>query len=389
MTDRTISDRLRWWMEARFGLFLHWGVYAITARGEWEMRTNHVPPDEYARLADEFNPQHYDAREWVAYAQDAGMKYMVLTTRHHDGFCLFDSKVSDFTAPKTAAKRDLVADFADACHSMGMRVGFYYSLGDWRFHGTEPSGSSRPEDHDRMVEQAHSQVRELMTQYGKVDVLWYDGGWVGDIWRSAELNRMVRRLQPDIIINDRSRTPEDFGTPEGEVHALDRPWEACFTTNNSWGYRPGPRGYKSVEHLLGILADCAGQDGNFLLNVGPDADGRVPRESVERLQALGEWLRTYGEAIYGTRGFHLADHPYGATTRRGNTVYLLCHHLWPGETMPFAWCPHRIKSACVLPSRKPARVEQKGDRVWLHGLPHHAPNRYMSVIELQIEEGSR
>lgn len=365
-----ISERMRWFIEAKFGMFIHWGVYAITGRGEWEMHTNHVPPDEYARLADEFNPRHYDAREWVAYAQDAGMKYMVLTTRHHDGFCLFDTKASEFTSARTAAKRDFVAEYAEACHSMGMRMGFYFSLGSWGYPGLV---GPRPANFDPtvwepMVEETYTEIRELMTNYGKVDILWYDGPYPSaEIFRPTELNAMVRKLQPGILINNRSGPDEDFGTPEGEVRALDRPWEVCFSMNNSWGYRPGPRGYKSVEHLLGILADAAGRDGNFLLNVGPDADGRFPRESVERLQAVGEWLRTYGEAIYGTRGFHLANQPYGGTTRRGNTVYLLCHHLWPGETMPFAWCPHRIVSACVLPSRKPAIVEQKGDRVWLRG----------------------
>ena len=286
MSTQTVPEHMKWWVDARFGMFIHWGVYSIPSRGEWVLYQEHMTNDEYARLADEFDPRSYRPAEWVKLAADAGMKYVVLTTRHHDGFCLFDSKVSDFTAPKTAAGRDLIAEFAEACHSAGMRMGFYYSLVDWRFPGILPPGT-KPylKDWEPMVEQAHAQVREILTNYGKVDILWYDGcnPHDPDFWRSQELNAMARDLQPDIIINNRAALPADYGTPENRVIAEQRPWEACYTMNDSWGNCATDRNYKSPKELLHLLISCVSQSGNLLLNVGPDRDGVVPAEATERL----------------------------------------------------------------------------------------------------------
>ncbi len=313
-----MSNRLAWWQEARFGMFIHWGVYAIPGRGEWVMYQEHFTNEEYARFADAFNPTDYKPAEWIAMAQDAGMKYMVLTTRHHDGFCLFDSAASDFTAPRTAAGRDLVAEYADACHAAGMPMGFYYSLEDWRFPGQLPH---LPKKEDAvympMVEQAHAQVRELCTNYGKVDVLWYDGGFPSGLWRPEELNGMVRHLQPEIIINDRAGIPEDFGTPENVIVPQDRPWEACYTMNDSWGYARNDRNYKSPGEILRLLGTCVAHNGNFLLNVGPDADGRFPPEAVDTLRHVGRWLRDNGPGrlrgrfIARDRARARLDHPRG------------------------------------------------------------------------------
>ena len=382
------ADRIRWWQQARFGMFIHWGIYALTGRGEWEMYTNHWPVAEYSRLADRFQPRFYNPTEWVAIARDAGMKYVVLTTRHHDGFCLFDSRVSDFTSTRTAARRDLVAEYAEACHKAGMPMGFYYSLGSWRFPGlTEGKPVQDLSVYGEMVEQTHAQVRELCTNYGKIDILWYDGAYPDQkIFRAAKLNAMVRRLQPHILINDRSGQPEDFATPEGEVRAEKRPWEACITMHSTWGYRPGERGYKPIPHLIALLCQASALGGNLLLNVGPDADGRIPGPAIERLRAIGSWLRVHGEAIYGTTPFHTPHIYLGATARKGNKVYLMIHHMWPGSTVPFAWFPHRVQEACLLSTGQKVRVEQKGDRVWLHDLPENWPEPNVPVIALTIEE---
>jgi len=380
------TDRMAWWLEARFGMFIHWGIYSVPARTEWAMYLEHFPKEEYAKFAQEFTAKHYRPKDWVALAQDAGMKYMVLTTRHHDGFCLFETATNDYSAPKTAARRDLIAEYAYACHEAGMRMGFYYSLEDWRFPHQLPH---LPKWEDMsvympMVEQAHAQVRELMTNYGKVDILWYDGGFPSGIWRSEELNAMVRSLQPEIIINDRSGVPEDFGTPEQHITAQDRPWEACMTMNDTWGYTVGDTNYKSVQQLLGMLIQCAVQRGNLLLNVGPDPEGRIPAPAAERLRAVGTWMRANGWAIHGAGPGVLTTWGLGWNGRVGNTLTIYVQR-WPGSTIPLGWVGNRVLSAKVLSTGQKAVVEQKGDRVWLRELPQYAPDPDVTVIELEIE----
>ncbi|MBC7236076.1 MAG: alpha-L-fucosidase, partial [Chloroflexi bacterium] len=298
------TGRMQWWESARFGMFIHWGVYAIPARGEWVMYQEHIPHQEYAPLAKQFSPTHYDPDEWVRLAKSAGMKYMVMTTRHHDGFSLFDSQVSDFTAPKTAAKRDLIREYVEACHRGGMRVGFYYSLLDWRYPAYFRGPKADPEGWKELVDYVHAQVRELCSNYGRIDILWYDGGWpyTAEDWRSAELNAMVRELQPEIIINNRSQLPEDFDTPEQHVRASEpgRPWEACMTLNDSWGYNQADDNWKTPKQVLMYLVRCAHGGGNFLLNVGPQPDGAIPKESVRILETVGRWLERNGGSIYDT-----------------------------------------------------------------------------------------
>ena len=381
------SDHLNWWQDARFGMLVTWGLYAIPAHGEWIMYQEHIPFAEYKNLADQFNPQSYHPEEWVALAKEAGMKYMVITTRHHDGFCLFDSKVSDFTSVKSAAGRDLIAEFAAACHKAGMPLGFYYSLVDWRFPGVLPHGT-RLDDHTykAMVDQAHAQVRELLTNYGKVDILWYDMlvPYDPQLWRTGDLNKMARQLQPGIIINDRAGVSADFGTPENTIIAQNRPWEACYAMNRTWGYARYDRNYKTVHELLRLLGSCASQGGNFLLSVAPDADGRINIESTERLQSIGCWMKTNGKAIYGAGPSPVGAPNLGMETRKGDKVYLLIQR-WPGTTVPLAWVGSRVASAVLLANGQMARIEQKGDRVWLHDLPAFPPDPYLTVIELTFD----
>ena len=381
------NSSLKWWQDARFGMFIHWGVYSLAGRGEWLFYQEHFSVDEYARLADQFTAEGYDPVEWVAIAKDAGMKYMVLTTRHHDGFCLYDSRVSDFTAPKTAAGRDLVAEFVEACRAADMKIGFYYSLCDWRFPGTIPRFPLQPDKiYLPAVEQAHAQVRELCTNYGPIDILWYDGIHPGnpELWRSVELNAMVRKLQPNILINNRAAVPEDFGTPEMVITPESRPWEACYTMNRTWGYAKYDRNFKSPAEIIRLLTTCVADNGNLLLNVGPDGDGRFPIESVEVLRYVGAWLRGNGEAIYGAGRAPFGAPALGLATRNGNKIYL-CIQRWPGSTAALAWCGSKVVSAKVLSTGQPARIEQRGDRVWLHDLPEYPPDPLMPVIELNLE----
>ena len=387
MPDMAANDRLAWWREARFGMFIHWGVYAIPGRGEWILYQEHIPFEEYAKLADAFRPAAYDPHNWVRLAQEAGMKYMVLTTRHHDGYCLFESQVSDFTSAKTAAGRDLVAGFVDACRAANMRFGFYYSLVDWRFPGVLPVSVRRDASvYEPMVEQAHAQVRELLTNYGPVDILWYDMMTPHDtaLWRSEELNAMVRQLQPGILINNRAGLPEDFGTPENQVVPEERAWEACYTMNRSWGCCPSDRNYKSTSELIRLLVSCVSDGGNFLLNVSPDADGQIPAPQRERLKEVGRWMHVNGKSIFGGGPTPFGAPALGMATQVGNRVYLHIQR-WPGTTLPFAWCGTKVSGARVLATGHEARIEQDGDRVWLHDLPEEAPDPHLPVIELTFE----
>ena len=383
---KTPEERITWWQEARFGMFIHWGVYSIPERGEWLLYQEHIPFNEYKLLADQFTAKNYNPADWVALAQESGMKYMIIGTRHHDGFCLFDSKYSDFTAVKSAAGRDLITEFVAACRAAGMRIGFYYSLINWHFPGILPRRPDIPDSVlQPIVEQAHQQVRELCTNYGKIDILWYDGMWPNDInrWRTRELEQMVRTLQPDIIINDRAGLPGDFATPENTVSPSTRPWESCYSMNRTWGYARYDRNYKTPHELIRLLAACVDGNGNFLLNVAPRADGKIPVEMIENLRYIGQWLKVNGEAIYGAGSSPIITPNLGLNTSKGDKVYLLIQR-WPGATIPIGWCGSKVKSATLLFNGQKARIEQQGDRVWLRDLPAYPPDPFMPVIELEF-----
>jgi len=401
--------RCAWFEEARFGMFIHWGLYSLLGRGEWAMFFERIPKEEYARLAERFSPERFDPGAWASLAKRAGMNYMVLTTRHHDGFCLFDSRVSDFTSTRTAAKRDFVAEYVSACRKAGLRVGLYYSLLDWRFPGYfDPKG--QPESAREMVDQVHAQVQELMSNYGKIDYLFYDGEWVpgieyhrslaestkespsiAEFWRSRELNQMVRRLQPEIVINNRSGLAEDVDTPEQYVVASPpgRLWESCMTIGDYWGYHRWENEFKSSARLVRTLASSVSGGGNFLLNVGPKPDGTVQREQVERLEDVGSWLAVNGEAIYGCgRPPEGMNARYlGCLTARGKTVYLHIH-AWPGTEAVFVSETVRFSRAKILSGNVEVAVRhEKPGRVILSGLPPEPPDPKATVIALTIAGG--
>jgi alpha-L-fucosidase len=385
------SEHMRWWLEARYGMFIHWGVYAIPARGEWVMHQEHIPHEEYSPLASQFSPKKYDPDAWVRLAKEAGMRYMVLTSRHHDGYSLFDSAVSDFTAVKTAASRDLLRAFVEACHRGGMPVGFYYSLLDWRypayFRGPQKDATGWAE----LVSYVHAQVRELCSNYGKLDILWYDGGWpyTAEDWRSQELNAMVRQLQPGIIINDRSQLPEDYDTPEQHIAASEpgRAWEACLTLNGSWGYNEADTDWKTPKQVLESLLRCASGGGNLLLNIGPKADGSVPAESERVLRQVGEWLKVNSGSVYGTDGSPFSTST-GLTTVKGSTVFV--HVLrWPGRQLTIPRVLNTVRSAHMLADGQPVTFTQHADRVMLDRLPGRAPDALDTVIVLELDGAPR
>ncbi len=389
-------ERLKWFHEARFGMFIHWGLYSLLERGEWAMYVEKIPKEEYARLAGKFNPKKFDADAWAGLAAEAGMKYMVLTTRHHDGFCLFDSQVSDFTSVKTAAKRDFVADYVKAARKAGMKVGFYYSLLDWRFPGYfEPK--KLKDSAEAMVHQYHAQVRELLTQYGKIDVLWYDGHWLpsdpeanlAEFWRAKEINAWARKSQPHIIINNRCGLDEDLDTPEQHVTAsvAGRGWESCMTIGDScgWGYIHNNPNMKSVTQLLQNLVTAASGDGNYLLNIGPKPDGTVRQEESRRLLAVGQWMQRHGEAIYGCGRCNLNGGMVGMWTAKEKVGYL--HILrWPGEEAVVAGVKTKAVSAELLTTGAKVGIRQEHNgRLVLTGLPKNPPDPHISVIKVTFE----
>jgi len=378
-----------WFNQARFGMFIHWGVYSILARGEWVRLIERIPSAEYEKLAWRFNPKNYHPEKWVELAQQAGMKYMVLTTRHHDGFSLFDSEVSDFTAPKTAAKRDLVVEYVEACRRKGMRIGFYYSLLDWRYPAYFAGPKKDPDGWASFLKYVLAQVREICTNYGRIDVLWYDGGWPwsAEDWQSSRLNAMVRKLQPDIVINNRSMLPEDFDTPEQHITAPSDPkrmWESCMTINDNWGYSAADRNWKSVRQLIHNLVHCTGGGGNYLLNVGPRADGTIPLPSVRRLKKIGTWMRANGESIYRSERCPFGGGMIGPTTAGGNRVYLHIFR-WPDRKASVACVKNKVLSAHILATGQEVKVAQQEDRVFLSDMPRKAPDPYDSVIAMELD----
>jgi alpha-L-fucosidase len=401
---RTNTEQLEWFKNAKLGLFIHWGLFSLTGRGEWVMRLEMIPNDEYATFADDFKPERFDADEWALAAKRAGMTYMVLTTRHHDGFCLFDSAVSDFTSVKTAAKRDFVAEYVEACRRHGLGVGLYYSLGDWRFGFPKVSGTA--EEAEQMVAQAHGQVRELLSQYGKIDILWYDGTWkypslVGDthaeiaqFWNSKKLNAMARDLQPEILINNRSGLPEDFGTPEQEVKPdPNRVWECCMTIGDyrGWGYLKHDPTTKTSAQLINSLVTAITSGGNFLLNVGPGPDGVIMPEEANRLEEIGRWVSTYAEAIYGTIPSEIKGAACGFCMKKKHedTHYLFVLH-WPGPEGVIVSDPGlHVTEANLLPSGRRLLVTHKnGHRLVLSGLPSEPVDPYCSVVKLACKRNS-
>lgn len=354
------EKRVAWFQRARFGMFIHWGLYAIPARGEWVRSTEQMPEAEYMRYFKEFDPVDFDPAAWARAAKDAGMQYVVLTAKHHDGFCLFDSQYTDFKSTNTRCGRDLVAEYVEAVRGAGLKVGLYFSLLDWHHpdyphYGdanhpmrNHPEYGNENRDFDRYLDDMHAQVRELCTNYGRLDLLWFDfsyGQLRGEAWRASELVDMVRRLQPDVVIDNRLEvsgegygslaageptpfhgdfvSPEQIIPPNGiqDVHGNDLVWEACVTMNNHWGYCAADRCYKPASMLLRKLVECVSKGGNLLLNVGPDARGNIPEESLERLESMGRWMKKNGGSVCGCGKAELPKPDYGRVTARGDRLY--------------------------------------------------------------------
>ncbi|MEX3615203.1 alpha-L-fucosidase [Paenibacillus glucanolyticus] len=427
------NQRVQWFQNDRFGMFIHWGLYSIPARGEWLRSSEQMSIEDYQTYFDEFDPVDYNPREWAKAAKKAGMKYAVLTAKHHDGFCLFDSKLTDYKSTNTKAGRDLVQEFLEAFREEGLKVGLYFSLIDWhhedypaygdRIHPMRGNESFKrdPKDFDRYLDYMHGQVRELLTGYGKLDIMWFDFSYDtmrGEVWRATELMKMIRELQPHILIDNRLEgsgesggsiytsdpsiysgdfaSPEQIIPPHGVVDETGAPipWEACITLNNNWGYAAADRNYKSSTTIIRKLVECVSKNGNMLLNVGPDAKGVIPKESLDVLEEIGDWMSKNSDSIYGCAA---ADYPkpeWGRYTQKGNKLYA---HVFEESIGPInlIGMADKVKKARLLAdgyelflSRPWSAAEFTEDAFVNFARPEHftypLPDKRNTVIELEL-----
>jgi len=391
---------LEWFRQARFGLFVHWGPSSLTgqeiswSRGgvrpgvpqndpTWGDISNSqrigVPSEEYDNLYRRFNPVKFDARKWVALAKAAGMRYVVFTSKHHDGFCMFNSQLTDFDIMSSPYGQDICKELADACHAAHIPLGWYYSPPDWH----QPDYYT--ENHDRYIRYFHNQIRELLSNYGKIGIMWFDGLFcTGDKLDSNTLYKMIRKLQPGILINNRlAPLPGDYDTPEQSVGRFQdqRAWESCITIGDQWGYRPNEN-IKSLKKCIQTLVRCACGDGNLLFNVGPNPFGEIEPEQAKRLEEMGKWLKRYGESIYGTRGGPYILGQIGGSTRDRKTIYI--HVLdWRAGVLTLPPIPAKVKR-CKALTGGTVHYSQDDDGIRI-SINEDARNDIDTIIVLELD----
>ena len=429
------DDRMKWWREARFGMFIHWGVYAVPAGiykgqkinriGEWIMNRGKIPVTEYQEFAKEFNPVKYDPDAWVRMAKDAGMKYIVITSKHHDGFALFDSKASKWDmVDATPYGKDLLKPLAEACRKYGIKLGFYYSQAqDWNNPGgaasrkvasegwanpdsvaidaytQSHSGHWDPAQTTKTMSQyiddvAVPQVKELLTNYGDVAVLWWDTPTDMTDEFAEKLNALLK-LQPNIITNDRLKRPNypgDFKTPEQRIPNLKeldgKDWETCMTMNETWGYKSGANDWKSLKTIIQNTVDIASKGGNYLLNVGPKADGTFPQESIDLLKGMGQWMKVNGESIYGTKASPFGLFTWGRCTKKengNNTILYFSIFDWPKDgKVAIPGLKNEIMSVKLLANSSSLKTESNNDGLIIK-VPEKALDENATVIKVEVK----
>ena len=395
--------------DSKFGIFLHWGLYAMLATGEWTMTNNNLNYKEYAKLAGGFYPSRFSAKEWVSQIKASGAKYICFTTRHHEGFSMFKSKYSDYNVVDASPfKRDIVKELADECHRQGIDIHFYYSHIDWQREdaplGRTGLGTGRPVDKqnwDSYYTFMNNQLTELLTNYGKVGAIWFDGWWDQDInpsfdWRLPEQYALIHRLQPACLIgNNHHQTPfegEDFQMFERDLPGENTaglsgqsvsqlPLETCETMNGMWGYKITDQNYKSTKTLIHYLVKAAGRNANLLMNIGPQPDGCLPAVAVQRLKEMGEWMKTYGETIYGTRGGRVSPRDWGVTTEIDNKIFVHILNL-KDRSLFLPITDKNAKRAVDYVSRKAVKMQkcQGGVLITLDSVPTDVDK----VVEIQM-----
>ena len=387
-----IMSRTEWFRQARFGMFIHWGAYSVPARGEWVKTREKMTTEQYQKHVDAFVPSNYKPVKWATIAKNAGMKYAVMTAKHHDGFCMFDSKLTEYKITNNMPGRDFVREYLEAFRGQGLKVGLYYSIIDWH-HKDYPNVGNHPMrgisewdkkqyNWDNYLDYMHKQIEELMTQYGKIDVLWLDysfDDYENEKWKAKELVEMIRKHQPDIILNNRLVANHgissvardfkgygDFSTPEQGVpdkglvdtYGNPIPWETCLTLNNSWGYNSTDTHWKSAELIIHTLVNCVSKNGNLLLNIGPDSQGTIPQQSVKTLNEVGNWMAVNGESVYGCKKSDLPKPDWGYFTQADNVIYahLTNPIIGPLNIRNYA---DKVDKIIVLPTQKEASTAVK------------------------------
>lgn len=420
------DQRMKWFREARFGMFIHWGVYSVPAGewkdkkgyGEWFLEETKIPVSEYGKFVKEFNPVKFDAKEWVRIAKDAGMKYIVITSKHHDGFGLYRSELTDWCIKSSPFQRDPLKELAEACKEAGITFCFYHSIMDWHHSdwGTRRKwndvATGEP-DMDRYTTYMKAQLKELLTNYGPIGILWFDGEWEKP-WtneRGVDVYNYIRSLQPNLIVNnrigkgragmngmDKDKGVGDYGTPEQEIPATGFgagvDWESCMTMNNHWGYNKNDQNWKSSESLVRNLIDCASKGGNYLLNVGPTSEGLIPGPSVERLAEMGKWTKANGESLYGTTASPFKSLKWGRCTQKpcdaaqGRPGKLYLHVFnWPADgKLVVPGLKSKVSNAYLLSGAGKAKlaVTEEGDSKVV-AVGEKAPDAIASVVVLEIE----
>lgn len=419
------DERMEWWRDSKFGMFIHWGAYSIIGgeRGtkiagggaEWAMDKLDYTIEDYEKFPKMFNPTMFDADAWVTMAKNAGMKYIVITSKHHEGFGLWDSEVSDYDVIDVSPfKRDIIKELAEACKKQGIIFCFYYSIVDW--HHPHAQGNLYPNynigqrDDPSVVNPKFPkyfknymkpQVKELLTNYGDVGVVWFDGDWISDYTTEMgkELYDFIRDIQPNTIVNNRvdkgrmgmegmdkeGNFAGDFGTPEQEIPdtGIDSDWEACMTMNGSWGYKPSDHKWKSSEDLIQKLVDIVSKGGNFLLNIGPDGYGRFPSESIRRLNAMGEWTKKNGESLYGASASPFEKPKWGRYTKKGNVIYAHVFD-WPESGTLKLHKDIKVKKVALLTDPNTELESLATSREVLVEVPMMAPDAAVSVIKIEL-----
>lgn len=403
-----------WFVRDRFGMFIHWGLYALPARHEWVKNIERIPEDVYQRYFDHFNPDLYDPKQWAAYAKNAGMKYVVLTSKHHEGFCLFDSKFTDYKSTNTPCKKDLVKEYVEAFRAEGLKVGFYYSLIDWH-HPDFPIDGMHPQRDDGNIEEQNEgrdmkkyarymrdQVTELLTNYGKIDILWFDFSYSDntyrglkgkgkDDWEAEKLIAAARAINPDIIIDNRTEIEQDLWTPEQvqpDEWVKDSEgnlvvWEACQTFSGSWGYHRDESSWKSPEILIQMLVNTVSCGGNLLLNVGPTARGYFDSRAVYALSEIGKWMKYNSRSIYGCTQ---ADCPSTSGVKFTQNEKLLYAHIfeYPPFELKLRGLAGKIEYAQLLNDASEVRFSEKDGDVYLN-LPRVKPDQIVPVVEIFLK----
>jgi len=398
----------QWFQDAKFGMFIHWGVYSVLGRGEWVMNNEKIPISEYEKLPPRFNPTGYDPTAWVALAKAAGQKYITITSKHHDGFAMWGTKQNKWNiVDATPYRKDVLKPLAEECRRQGLKLFFYHSHLDWHHPDYFPRGrtgltAGRPEsgDFNRYLDFMDAQLTELLTNYGEIAGIWFDGIWDkrGADWRLRRTYDLIHKLQPQAIIGNNHHLPpfegEDFqmfekDLPGGNTAGFNEeskigklPLETCETINRAWGYNADDKRFKSTRELIRYLVKSAGMNANFLLNIGPKPDGTIQEEFTARLREIGTWLNRFGESIYETRGGPIAPRPWGVTTQKPGIVYL---HLldWEDPLIAAPRLPKPVKRATVLGTGDPVRVEESEGMLLLR-LPRRDSNHLYTVVKAEL-----